>query len=104
MSISTEEFLKIISNPTRKLILAWLKDPNDSFAGYTQLYPYEQYGVCATLIQQKIGLSQPATSLSIKALQDVKLLIATKVGKWTYYRRNEVLINSSLESLVLELK
>lgn len=104
MSLSTEEFLKVISNPTRKIILEWLKEPSSSFAGYTQLYPYEQYGVCATLIQQKLGLAQPTTSLSIKTLHDNKLLLSTKVGKWTYYRRNEELINNVLELLTSELK
>ncbi|WP_171522595.1 ArsR/SmtB family transcription factor [Acinetobacter lanii] len=104
MSISTEEFLKVISNPTRKLVLEWLKNPSESFQDYTQLYPYEQYGVCASLIQQKLGLSQPATSLSIKFLQDSQLLLATKVGKWTYYRRNEDLIDLALQNLYLELK
>lgn len=104
MSLSTEEFLKVISNPTRRIILEWLREPDFSFAGYTQLYPYEQYGVCATLIQQKLGLAQPTTSLSIKTLHDHKLLLSTKVGKWTYYRRNEELIDKALELLTSELK
>lgn len=103
MSISTEDFLKVLVNPTRKVILEWLKNPESAFCRYTQLYPYEKYGVCATLIQQKLGLSQPATSLSLKVLHDNNLIIATKVGKWTYYKRNESLINQSLELLILEI-
>lgn len=87
--MSPENAMKLLSNPTRLAVLAWLKHPGDAFADYEQLYPYETYGVCASLIQDKAGLSQPATSLCLKALQDAGLLETTKVGKWTYYRRCE---------------
>ena len=87
--MSPENAMKLLSNPTRLAVLTWLKNPGDAFADYEQLYPYETYGVCASLIQDKAGLSQPATSLCLKALQDAGLLEATKVGKWTYYRRSE---------------
>ena len=80
------EALKMLANPTRRAILAWLANPNEAFEDYSQLYPYEMYGVCASLIQEKVGLSQPATSLCLKALQDANLVESTKVGKWTYYR------------------
>ncbi|GAJ89923.1 putative ArsR family transcriptional regulator [Erwinia amylovora NBRC 12687 = CFBP 1232] len=70
-------------------VLKWLKNPAESFAGYSQLYDFERYGVCASLIQNKAGLSQPATSLCLKVLYEAGLLEASKVGKWTYYRRSE---------------
>ncbi|ARU93682.1 ArsR/SmtB family transcription factor [Tatumella citrea] len=87
--MSPENAIKLLANPTRVAVLKWLKNPEEAFAGYSQLFPFGQYGVCASLIQDKTGLSQPATSLCLKALYDAGLLEASKVGKWTYYRRCE---------------
>lgn len=87
--MSAENAIKLLSNPTRVAVLKWLKNPEEAFAGYSQLYPFEQYGVCASLIQDKAGLSQPATSLCLKVLYDAGLIEASRVGKWTYYRRCE---------------
>lgn len=93
------EALKMLANPTRRAILAWLANPDEAFKGYSQLYPYEMYGVCASLIQDKVGLSQPATSLCLKALQDANLVESTKVGKWTYYKRNSKVVEQVLAAL-----
>ena len=87
--MSPENAIKLLANPTRVAVLKWLKKPEEAFVGYSQLFPFERYGVCASLIQDKAGLSQPATSLCLKALYDAGLLEASKVGKWTYYRRCE---------------
>ncbi|WP_455820883.1 ArsR/SmtB family transcription factor [Pseudomonas cerasi] len=87
--MTPENAIKLLANPTRVAVLKWLKSPEEAFADYSQLYPFDQYGVCASLIQDKAGLSQPATSLCLKALYDAGLLEASKVGKWTYYRRRE---------------
>lgn len=97
--MSPENAVKLLANPTRMTILKWLKEPRKSFAGYSQLYDFEVYGVCASLIQNKAGLSQPATSLCLKSLSDAGLLEATKVGKWIYYRRSESKISEMARSV-----
>lgn len=102
--MSPENALKLLANPTRVAVLKWLKKPDDAFAGYSQLYPFDQYGVCASLIQDKAGLSQPATSLCLKALQGAGLVEASKVGKWTYYRRAEPRIREVTETLTQALQ
>lgn len=102
--MSPENALKLLANPTRVAVLKWLKKPDDAFAGYSQLYPFDQYGVCASLIQDKAGLSQPATSLCLKALQSAGLVEASKVGKWTYYRRAEPRIREVTETLTQALQ
>lgn len=104
MCFSNEELLKILANPTRRAILQWLKQPEVSFESYTQLYNFDQYGVCASLIQHKAGLSQPATSLSLKILLDAQLVKATRVGKWTYFKRNETTIQNNIKLLLEDLK
>lgn len=97
--MSPENAMKLFANPTRVAVLKWLKNPAEAFADYQQLYSFEQYGVCASLIQDKAGLSQPATSLCLKALQEAGLVDATKVGKWTYYRRCEPRIQEITSSV-----
>jgi len=102
--MSPENALKLLSNPTRVAVLKWLKNPEEAFAGYSQLYPFDQYGVCASLIQDKAGLSQPATSLCLKALHNAGLVEASKVGKWTYYRRAEPRIREITDALTQSLQ
>ncbi|MBD8593471.1 helix-turn-helix transcriptional regulator [Pseudomonas sp. CFBP 8758] len=98
------EALKVLSSPTRRAVLTWLKDPHRSFEGYSQLYDFSVHGVCASLIQDKAGLSQPATSICLKALLDQGFVEASKVGKWTYYRRNEERLREAMSGLLTELE
>ena len=102
--MSPENALKLLSNQTRVAVLKWLKNPDEAFAGYTQLYPFDQYGVCASLIQDKAGLSQPATSLCLKALHNAGLVEASKVGKWTYNRRAEPRIREITDAVTQSLQ
>lgn len=100
---TSEELMKLLSNPTRRAILEWLKNPQDAFAEYTQLFDYHVHGVCASLIQDKAGLSQPATSLCLKMLADYGLVEAQKIGKWTYYKRNNEKVTEIATRLCQEL-
>lgn len=102
--MSPENALKLLSNPTRVAVLKWLKNPEEAFAGYSQLFAFDQYGVCASLIQDKAGLSQPATSLCLKMLHSAGMLEASKVGKWTYYRRCEPRIREVTTTLTHSLQ
>ena len=97
------ETLKVLASPVRRAVLTWLKDPHTSFEGYTQLYDFSVYGVCASLIQDKAGLAQPATSLCLKALHDLGFIKATKVGKWTYYKRDDEVVSAVLLGLLADL-
>ena len=97
------ETLKVLSSPVRRKVLTWLNDPHQAFQAYTQLYDFSVYGVCASLIQDKAGLSQPATSLCLKALSEQGLVVATKVGKWTYYKRHDQQLSTVLTGLLADL-
>lgn len=99
-----ENAMKLLTNPLRVAILTWLKQPDVAFAAYSQLYPYEQYGVCASLIQDKAGLSQPAISLCLKSLQELGVIEAEKVGKWIYYRRNDKNIQEVVATITQQLQ
>lgn len=78
---------KALSNETRLKILQWLREPEVNFD------LHGNQGVSVSLIQQKAGLSQSTTSHYLSLLQDAKLICATRDGQWTYYRRNEEMID-----------
>ncbi|AFJ48036.1 ArsR/SmtB family transcription factor [Shimwellia blattae] len=99
MPLNTDEILKAISNPTRREILHWLRDPAGNFAGYPHLLDPQQDGVCASFIQDKTALSQPTISSHLSKLQKAGLLTSKKVATWTYYKRNEPLIARFLAEL-----
>lgn len=96
------EINKVLSNQVRVDILHWLKKPEDYFP--QQIYvPDFSDGVCVCHIQDKTGLSQSTVSHYLMMLQKVNLLIATRHGKWTYYRRNETEIAKYITTLSNEL-
>ena len=82
------EIFKALSNKTRLQILQWLKAPEEHFQEKGQA-DFGKVGVCVGLIQQKCGLSQSTVSEYLTVLQKAGLLHATRLGQWTYYKRNE---------------
>jgi DNA-binding transcriptional ArsR family regulator len=81
------EIFKALSNKTRLQILQWLKQPEQSFpeqveAGFTA-------GVCVGQIQKKAHLTQSTVSEYLSILQRAGLIKSTRIGQWTYYKRNE---------------
>lgn len=88
MTASELDILKALANENRLQILHWLKTPEQHFPPHKEVEGFEQ-GVCVKFIQEKLELSQAATSQYLNILQDAGLLIATRIGKWTYYRRDE---------------
>ncbi|WP_405008522.1 helix-turn-helix domain-containing protein [Kitasatospora purpeofusca] len=82
---------KALANPARAEFLRWLKAP--------ELYWDEEYyrergvgfhiGVCVTEIRERSGLAQSVVSGYLQILRDAGLLVSERVGKWTFYRRNE---------------
>ena len=92
------EINKALSNPTRLDILRWLKDPEANFPPHQELGHFDD-GVCGQYIQDKSGLSQPTISHYLSGMHKAGLLITTRHGKWTYFKRNEKMIAEYLNSL-----
>lgn len=86
------EIFKALSNEYRLQILKWLKNPTAYFVHKSDVDMLE-VGVCVGEIQRLLGLTQSTTSHYLTILQKSDLLIATRIGKWTYYRRNEETLN-----------
>lgn len=83
------ELFKILSNEHRLQILTWLKDPYKYFTVEDIEPEVEDYGVCMSVIQKKAGISQSTTSTYLTSMVNSGLLISTREGQWTYYKRNE---------------
>ncbi len=96
------EISKILSNSTRVQILKWLKEPEAHFPPHQDIDHFDD-GVCVGYIQDKAGLSQSTISTYLNAMQNAKLVIPTRHGKWTYYKRNEEVIKRYLDTLLVEL-
>ena len=51
-------------------------------------------GVCAVLIAEKLGVSQPTVSEHMRILSQAGLVEAKRIKQWTFYRRNETRLAS----------
>jgi len=81
--------LRALSNPVRLQLLTWLRDPERNFALAGAIADPIEVGVCVTHIQAKVGLAQSTVSAYMAELQRAGLVRATRVGKWTHYKRDE---------------
>ncbi|WP_158799724.1 helix-turn-helix transcriptional regulator [Pedobacter sp. L105] len=81
------EVFKALSNKTRLLILQWLKDPELHFPDQGRCVL--EVGVCVGEIQRKVNLTQSTVSEYLSLLQRTGLIESTRIGQWTYYKRNE---------------
>lgn len=92
------EISKVLANDTRVSILKWLKDPELNFPPHQDIDHFDD-GVCVGYIQDKAGLSQSTISTYLNTMQNVDLVIPTRHGKWTYYKRNEKVIRAYIKLL-----
>lgn len=86
------EVIKSLSNETRLNILKWLKDPYAHFPEEELSKETSELGVCVSDIAKKAGMSIPTVSDYLKTMSVANVLIATRRGQWTYYKRNEQLL------------
>lgn len=91
------ELFKALSNPTRLQILRWLGDPAANFAPQDE--PAEEVGVCVKQIQEKAGISQSTASQFMRILQRAGLVSSRRIGRWTYYKREDERITGLPERL-----
>lgn len=84
---------KALANPVRRQILQWLKEPERHFA--EQDHPLH-IGVCAGLIDQRVGLSQSTVSAHLAVLQKAGLVKSRRVGQWIFFKRDEETIEAFL--------
>lgn len=88
---------KALANPTRRQILEWLKHPSRYLPA--EECGYFERGVCAGQIERLGRVSQSTMSNHLSVLQQAGLINVEKYGQWSYFSRNEALIQQYLDHL-----
>src|ERR1700736_3777388 len=91
-----------LANGRRLQILEWLKDPEAHFRPQTDGDLVED-GVCAVLIAEKLGISQPTLSEHMRVLCQANLVQSKRIKQWTFYKRNEARIKEIKRSIIAGL-
>lgn len=97
--LDLDEIIKALAHPVRREILQWLKEPQKHFAD--QEHPLE-FGVCAGKFE-RCGLSQSSVSAHLATLQRANLVTCRKVGQWSFFKRNEEVIQTFLKDFSNQL-
>jgi DNA-binding transcriptional ArsR family regulator len=91
-----------LANDRRMQILGWLKDPKSHFQPQIDGCLVKD-GVCALLIAEKLGVSQPTLSEHMRILVQAGLVQSKRIKKWTFYKRNEPAIRKIRKHLMAEV-
>jgi DNA-binding transcriptional ArsR family regulator len=90
--------LQALSNDRRLKILGWLKDPRAHFRPQVD-GDLVNDGVCAVLIAEKLGVSQPTLSEHMRIMSQANLVQSKRIKRWTFYKRNERCITEIKKSI-----
>ncbi|MCV6574215.1 MAG: helix-turn-helix domain-containing protein [Cohaesibacter sp.] len=82
---------KALASDVRLSILKWLSEPDVHFSHQVTGKPSE-IGVCVTLITQKLAMAQPTVSRHLEILRRAEFITLNKIGRWSYFARNEAAI------------
>ncbi|MED1861554.1 metalloregulator ArsR/SmtB family transcription factor [Brevibacillus reuszeri] len=88
MCMEPIEIFKALSNESRLQILHWLKDPEKHFTPHEGI-DMRKIGVCVCQITDTLKMTQSTTSQYLSILQRAGLVTAERIGKYTYFKRNE---------------
>jgi ArsR family transcriptional regulator len=95
--MDVDAIFKALANPTRRQILQWLKQPAH-YLSVEECGNFER-GVCAGHIERLGNVSQSTMSNHLSVLQQAGLIKVEKYGQWSYFSRNEALIQQYLDHL-----
>jgi len=96
------KILQALANDRRLQILEWLKDPEAHFRPQVDGNLVKD-GVCAVLIAEKLGVSQPTLSEHMRILSDVQLVQAKRIKQWIFYKRDERRIREIKKAITSKL-
>lgn len=102
MKIRAEKIFKALAHEKRLVILEWLKEPTRHFPPQTD-GDLVKDGVCVIRIAEKLNIAQPTATRHLQILADAGLVIGTRIGKWTFFRRDEAAIAKVTEYIAEEL-
>ncbi|QYR22237.1 MULTISPECIES: ArsR/SmtB family transcription factor [Paenibacillus] len=82
------EVFKALSNESRLQILQWLKEPENHFIPHEGV-DMRKIGVCVSQVTDKLNMTQSTASQYLSILQRAGLIHTERIGKYTYYKRDE---------------
>ena len=92
MTIHLEQS-KALASEARIAILEWLADPDAHFPQQVTGRPSE-IGVCVTVLTEKLNMAQPTVSRHLELLRRAGFLTVNKVGRWSFFARDETGISN----------
>lgn len=90
--------MRVLNNERRLQVLEWLRDPVANFPPQHD-GDLASDGVCLAFIAEKLGISQPSASRHMELLAAAGLVRARSIGRWTFYRRDEVAIDEAVHTI-----
>ncbi|WP_379147091.1 ArsR/SmtB family transcription factor [Paenibacillus sp. sgz500992] len=96
------DVFKALSNESRIQILQWLKEPDVHFTPHEGIDMTET-GVCVSQITDKLNMTQSTASQYLSILQRAGLITTKRIGKFTYYQRDEEAILKMAEYMKQEM-
>jgi DNA-binding transcriptional ArsR family regulator len=102
MSIRIDRIMRALAHEKRIMILSWLRDPRVNFPPQKD-GDLVTVGVCVLRIAEKLGVKQPTATQHLRVLADAELVVPTRTGKWTFYRRNESTIRELKNRIAKEI-
>lgn len=94
--------MRVLHNERRLQILDWLRDPVANFPPQRD-GDLVTDGVCLVSIAEKLAISQPSASKHMELLRAAGLVLASPIGRWTFYRRDEAAITAAATAISAEL-
>lgn len=93
------EAAKALASSTRLRILHLLKDPIGNFVSRRDGDLHDELGVCASLIAETVGVSQPTVSRHLDVLRRTDLIETHRIAGWAFHRRNGRGLARALDAL-----
>jgi DNA-binding transcriptional ArsR family regulator len=94
--------LKAIASPVRMEILRCLREPSVEFPPQVDGDAVSD-GICADFIRKRLGIAAATASRHLTLLTGAGLLIATRKKGWTFYRRDDRVIERLAKQLKADL-
>jgi DNA-binding transcriptional ArsR family regulator len=101
MDMDINRISAALACPSRLSILQWLKAPAEHFPPQVHA-DIEVVGVCGAFFADKLGVVPATASTHLRILVDAGLIGSTRIGKWTYFKRNDAAL-LAFSSVLAEL-
>ncbi|HTS98711.1 MAG TPA: metalloregulator ArsR/SmtB family transcription factor [Streptosporangiaceae bacterium] len=96
------ELFAALASARRLQVLEWLKDPRAHFPPQRDGDLVDD-GVCVCFIAEKLGVAQPTATAHMQRLARAGLVRSSRIGQWTFYKRDEDEIAAVKQRIAAEL-